>query len=264
MTSQMFPNRFGRWSKATGHAVAILILTIAFSVFGGDFTFLKGSEALYKGLFRFFRITLLLCLPLYLLFPIFEGLGRIVQRGKGTFLEVAEKQNLEIRPTKHSLLRPIQGIGIGLLFGVKLLLVPLGALMISVLRIIVGLPTFGIFVPVLMALPFSVFALIGSRFGVRAFMAVGLLPFVILSMTIERFFILIEGSGALEALRTGAGSAAVAAITYKIIQINPLQLTFFFYPELLLAIMGLLLLLRNYSAYRLSEILRFKVLRERS
>jgi len=121
MTSQMLPNRFGRWSKEIGHAVAILILTIALSVFLGDFTFLKGSEALYKGLFRFFRITLLLCLPLYLLFPIFEGLGWIVQRGKGAFLQMVEKQDLEIHPIKHWVLRPVQGIGIGLLFGTKLL-----------------------------------------------------------------------------------------------------------------------------------------------
>jgi hypothetical protein len=188
-----------------------------------------------------------------------------------------------------------------------LLLVPLGVLMISVLRNIVGFPTFGIFMPVLMALAFrstglgyglgifagvvsigyllrraidrlrlllvprlsflitfvilafTVFALIGSKFGIREFMAVGLLPFVILSMTIERFFILMEESGASVAFRTAAGSAAVAAITYKIIQIDPLQLTFFIYPELLFAIMGLLLLLGNYSGYRLSEILRFKI-----
>ncbi len=193
-----------------------------------------------------------------------------------------------------------------------LLLVPLGVLMISVLRNIVGFPTFGIFMPVLVALAFrstglgyglgifggvvligyllrrgidrlrlllvprlsflitfvilafTIFALIGSKFGVREFMAIGLLPFVILSMTIERFFILIEESGAFQALRTAAGSAAVAAITYKIIQIDPLQLTFFVYPELLFAVMGLLLLLGNYSGYRLSEILRFKVLRVKS
>jgi hypothetical protein len=193
-----------------------------------------------------------------------------------------------------------------------LLLVPIGVLMISMLRNIVGFPTFGIFMPVLMALAFrstglgyglgiftgvvligymlrrgidrlrlllvprlsflitfvilafTVFALIGSKFGMREFMAVGLLPFVILSMTIERFFILVEESGASVALRTAAGSAAVAAITYKIIQIDPLQLTFFVYPELLLAIMGLLLLLGNYCGYRLSEILRFKILGEKS
>jgi len=193
-----------------------------------------------------------------------------------------------------------------------LLLVPIGVLMISVLRNIVGFPTFGIFMPVLMALAFrstglgyglgifagvvfigymvrrgidrlrlllvprlsflitlvilafTVSALIGSKFGIREFMAVGLLPFVILSMTIERFFILIEESGAVQALRTAAGSAAVAAITYKILEIDPLQLTFFVYPELLLAIMGLLLLLGNYSGYRLSEILRFKILGKKS
>ena len=192
-----------------------------------------------------------------------------------------------------------------------LLLVPIGVLMISVLRNIVGFPTFGIFMPVLMALAFrstglaygllifagvvligyllrrgidrlrlllvprlsflitfvilafAVFALIGSKFGMREFMAVGLLPFVILSMTIERFFIVIEESGTLRALQTAAGSAAVAAITYKIIQIDPLQLTFFVYPELLFAIMGFLLLLGNYSGYRLSEILRFKILGEK-
>jgi hypothetical protein len=193
-----------------------------------------------------------------------------------------------------------------------ILLVPIGVLMISVLRNIVGFPTFGIFMPVLMALAFrstglayglaifggvvsigyllrrgidrlhlmlvprlsflitfvilafAIFALIGSKLGIREFMAVGLLPFVILSMTIERFFILIEESGASVALRTAAGSAAVAAITYKILEIDPLQLTFFVYPELLLAIMGLLLLLGKYSGYRLSEVLRFKILGEKS
>ena len=69
MTSLTFSTNFRRWTKEIGHAVAILILTISLSIFLGDFTFLKGSEALYKGLFRFLRITVLLCLSLYLLFP---------------------------------------------------------------------------------------------------------------------------------------------------------------------------------------------------
>jgi hypothetical protein len=129
MTSQISSNGFRRWSKEIGHAVAILILTISLSVFLGDFTFLKGSEAIYKGIFRFFRITLLLCLPLYLLFPIFEGLGRVVQRKEEAFFQVKEKQDLGIHPVKHWLLRPFQGIGIGLLFGMKLL---------SVLQVMTG------------------------------------------------------------------------------------------------------------------------------
>src|SRR4030042_2863306 len=112
-----------RWSKEVSPAILILILTIFLSIFLGEFTFLKGSEAIYKGLLRFFRITLLLCLPLYLLFPIFRGLGRIVQRKEEAFLQVKEKQDLEIHPVKHWLLRPFPGIGIGLLFGMKLLAV---------------------------------------------------------------------------------------------------------------------------------------------
>lgn len=123
------PSKFRRWPKEVGHAVAILILTISLSVFLGNFTFLKGSEAIYKGLFRFFRITLLLCLPPYLLFPIFERLGQVVRRKDRGFLQLEEKQDLEIHPVKHWLLRPFQGIGIGLLFGMKLL---------SVLQVMTG------------------------------------------------------------------------------------------------------------------------------
>ena len=123
------PNKFRRWSREIGHAVVVLILTISLSIFLGDFTFLRGSEAIYKGLFRFFRITLLLCLPLYLLFPIFQGLGRVVQRENEAFFRVKEKQELKIHPLKHWLIRPFQGIGIGLLFGMKLL---------SVLQVITG------------------------------------------------------------------------------------------------------------------------------
>ena len=122
-------NKFRRWSKEIGHAVAILVLTISLSIFLGDFTFLRGSEAIYKGLLRFFRITLPLCFPLYLLLPVFGRLRKVVQRKNSSFLQMKEKQDLEIHPVKHWLLRPFQGIGIGLLFGMKLL---------SVLQVMTG------------------------------------------------------------------------------------------------------------------------------
>ena len=187
-----------------------------------------------------------------------------------------------------------------------LILVPIGALMICLLRNIVGLPTFGIFLPVLLALAFrntglayglgifwgvvligyvvrrridklrlllvprlsviltlvivciTIFALIGNKLGLREFMAVGLLPFVILTMTIERFFVIIEEAGPREGLLTAAGSAGVAMITYEILQIEPLQLTFFVYPELLLAVAAVQVLLGRYTGYRLLELFRFR------
>jgi len=118
-----------RWSEEIAPAILILIFTIFLSVFLGDFTFLKGSEAIYKGLFRFLRITLFLYLPFYFLLPVFGWLRKVVQRKNSAFLQVEEKQDLAIHPVKHWLLRPLQGIGIGLLFGTKLL---------SVLQVVAG------------------------------------------------------------------------------------------------------------------------------
>ena len=118
-----------RWPKEIVPAILTLILTIFLSVLLGDFTFLKGSEAIYKGLFRFFRITLFLYLPFYLLLPVLGWLRKAVQRKNSAFLQMKEKQDLEIHPLKHWLFRPFQGIGIGLLFGTKLL---------SVLQIVIG------------------------------------------------------------------------------------------------------------------------------
>jgi len=191
-----------------------------------------------------------------------------------------------------------------------LLLVPIGALIISVLRNVVGLPTFGIFMPMLIALAFrntgglfgvlifsgvlligyaarsfldklhllliprlsviltlvvscfTLLAVVGNKLGLRELMAVGLIPFVILTMTIERFFILIEESGVGEALRTAVGSIAVSVIAYGIISYEPLQLTFFIYPELILTVAALQILIGRYTGYRLSELYRFKKLGE--
>jgi len=193
-----------------------------------------------------------------------------------------------------------------------LLLVPIGALLICILRNVVGLPTFGIFMPVLMALAFrstglgyglgifvgvvlvgyvvrrgidrlrlmlvprlslmltlvvglfTLIALAGNRNDQRQLMAVGLVPFVILTMTIERLFVILEEAGNWEALRTAAGSALVATITYQIIRWDSLQLAFFVYPELLLTVAAAQLLLGRYTGYRLSELIRFRVLRKKA
>lgn len=193
-----------------------------------------------------------------------------------------------------------------------LLLIPISALLIGILRNVVGFPTFGTFMPVLMALAFrntglvlglgifslviaigygfrttlnnlrlllvprlsvlltlvvaclTIVALIGNKIGLREFMAVGLLPIVILTMTIERFFVITEEAGVREGMRTAMGSAAVAAITYGIIHWESLQLTFFVYPELLAVVAAFQVLLGRYTGFRLGEISRFWSLRTRS
>jgi len=190
-----------------------------------------------------------------------------------------------------------------------LLLIPISALLIGFLRNVVGFPTFGIFMPVLMALAFrntglvvglsifivviaigyffrsvlnslrlllvprlsvilslvitflTVLALIGNKYGLRQFMAVGLLPIVILTMTIERFFVTSEEAGVRVAVRTALGSAVVASITFWIIHWESLQITFFVFPEFILAVAALQILLGRYTGYRLSEFSRFLAFR---
>ncbi len=117
----MASKNFHRLTKETAPAFLILSLSIAFSVLAGEFAFLRGWESIYRGLFRFFRTALFLCLPLFLLPSIFHNLGSLISRRKRMFIQITRRQKLEIRPLKHWVFRPFQGIGIGLLFATKLL-----------------------------------------------------------------------------------------------------------------------------------------------
>ena len=121
MVQLMFLKTFHRLSKEAVPAFLILILSIVFSMFSGEFAFLRGWESLYRGLLRFFRTSLFLCLPLILLPSIFRNLGALISRRKRMFIQIKRRQKLEIRPLKHWVFRPFQGIGIGLLFATKLL-----------------------------------------------------------------------------------------------------------------------------------------------
>jgi len=82
-----------------------------------------------RALFRFFRLALLLCLPLYALSPIYRF---VVEKIKGKLVQIEKIQELHIHPIKHWMFRPFQGIGIGLLFATKLL---------TALQVITGVTT---------------------------------------------------------------------------------------------------------------------------
>lgn len=108
----------------------------------------------------------------------------------------------------------------------------------------------------------ALLALLGTGLGLHRGLAVGLLPMVILTMTIERFFVVAEESGARAALRMAAGTGGVAAITYGIISWEYLQLIFFTYPELLLVVAAGQAALGRYTGFRLTELWRFRRLAE--
>jgi len=117
MTSQITGGSVCHLLKEISPALAVLFFSIFFSLFLNNSP-IQGWEITTRGLFRFFRLTLLLCLPLYVLSPIYSF---VVGKIRGKLLQMEKIQELHIIPIKHWIFRPFQGIGIGLLFETKLL-----------------------------------------------------------------------------------------------------------------------------------------------
>ncbi|MES1924736.1 inactive transglutaminase family protein [Salinisphaera sp. T31B1] len=187
-----------------------------------------------------------------------------------------------------------------------LLTVPLGALVVVLLRNFVGFRTFGTFMPVLIALAFreteliwgcilfSVLVALGlivrfylerlklllvprlasmltivillmagvsvisHKLGMEHGLSIALFPMVILAMTIERMSIVWDENGPKDALLSGLGSLAVAALGF-VVMTNPLaEYLAFVFPELLLLVLAFTLLAGRYTGYRLSELWRFR------
>ncbi|HEX5693940.1 MAG TPA: 7TM domain-containing protein, partial [Arenimonas sp.] len=66
--------------------------------------------------------------------------------------------------------------------------------------------------------------------------------------------------GAGTAIREGIGTLVVAAVAYVVMSWKPLEHLVFVYPELLLVLFAMALMLGRYSGYRLNELFRFRAL----
>jgi hypothetical protein len=96
--------------------------------------------------------------------------------------------------------------------------------------------------------------------GLDSGLSVALFPMVILTMTIERMCITWDERGALEAIKSGAGSLLAAVIAYFAMSYEPMQYLIFAFPELLLVLLAIILWFGQYRGYRAMELLRFKAL----
>ncbi|MDR4499722.1 MAG: inactive transglutaminase family protein [Candidatus Scalindua sp.] len=189
-----------------------------------------------------------------------------------------------------------------------LLLVPIGALVVVIMNNLVGLPTSGTFMPVLIALAFKQTELlpglcmfciiIGAGLQIRSYLShlnllfvprisavvivvillmtgmsvfsfklgiqhgltITFFPMIILAWTIERISLIWEELGHKEALTQALGSLFVACIVFLIMDNSIVEHLTFTFPELILANLATILLIGNYTGYRLSELRRFKSL----
>jgi hypothetical protein len=189
------------------------------------------------------------------------------------------------------------------------LMIPIGALVMVIMRNVIGIDAFGTFMPVLIALSFRetqllwgtllftllvalglsirfllerlrlllvprlgavlivvvilmlFISILSHKLGMETGLSVALFPMVIIAMTIERMSIVWEERGAMDAVRAGLGSLAVAIIAYLVMDISSLEHLIFAFPELLLVILAVVLLLGRYTGYRLTEIARFRAVK---
>lgn len=189
-----------------------------------------------------------------------------------------------------------------------LLMIPIGAFIVVLMRNVIGIDTFGTFMPVLIALSFRetqlfwgimlfmllvalglsirfmlerlrlllvprlsavlivvvllmlIISIVAHKLGMETGLSVALFPMVIIAMTIERMSVVWEERGAGDAMRGGAGSLAVAVIAYLCMGMNWLEHLIFTFPELLLVVLAIVVLLGRYTGYRLTEIGRFSAI----
>jgi|SRR5690554_610605 len=107
----------------------------------------------------------------------------------------------------------------------------------------------------------SVLSLVGYRLGFNAGITVTFFPMIIIAWTIERMSILWEEEGVHEVLTQGGGSLLVAVIAYLLMSIEVINHLSFNFPELNLVILALILMMGQYTGYKLSELRRFKSMR---
>ena len=187
-----------------------------------------------------------------------------------------------------------------------LLLIPFGALIVVILRNLVGIQTAGTFMPILIALSFLqttlvvglilfltvvcvglilrallshlnlllvprisailvfvitiylAISVIGFKMGSEVGLNVTFFPMIIISWSIERMCVLWEEEGGKDVLIQGSGSLFTASVIYILMKNNFIGNMTYAFPELLLVLLAIILMIGTYSGYRLSELRRFE------
>ena len=189
-----------------------------------------------------------------------------------------------------------------------ILLIPVGVLVVALLRILVGIRTSGTFMPVLIAMAFiqtslvtglvgfilivgvglvirsylsqlnllliarisaviisviiliAIFSVLAYQLGLAEGLKITFFPMIILSWTIERMSILWEEEGPREVIAQGGGSLLVAVLAFLVMSSDIVRHLTFNFLGLQFIFMAMVLLLGNYTGYRLTELRRFQPL----
>jgi len=102
-------------------ALVILLITLFVSTFITEFTFTFGLTAIWKTIFRFVRLSLVLILPLFLLPQLCAFAQGFFNRGNNKLVRLPADRDTDLHSLKNWVIRPFQGIGLSMLLATKLL-----------------------------------------------------------------------------------------------------------------------------------------------
>ncbi len=108
----------------------------------------------------------------------------------------------------------------------------------------------------------SLLSLVGYQLGFSTGMTITFFPMIIIAWTIERMSILWEEEGPKEVMIQGGGSLVVAIFAYLIMQLPLMGHLTFNFPELNFVILAMIMLMGQYTGYKLSELRRFRAMLE--
>jgi len=106
------------------------------------------------------------------------------------------------------------------------------------------------------------FTLLSYKFGLSAGLTITFFPMIILAWTIERMSILWEEQGPKEVMIQGGGSLIVATLSYLAMSHDWVQHWVFNFLGIHLIILALVLLMGQYTGYRLLELIRFNPMKK--
>ena len=104
-------------------AIMVLLITFFISVLFTKFVFVTGVESFWKILLRFFRLTIILTLPILFLPYISVFMQYLLNRGNYRLIQIPGERNREFNRWHSWLIRPLQCIGLAMLIAAKFITV---------------------------------------------------------------------------------------------------------------------------------------------
>ncbi|MDE0836871.1 MAG: gonadoliberin III-like protein, partial [Akkermansiaceae bacterium] len=111
---------------------------------------------------------------------------------------------------------------------------------------------------VIVTLLMMLMGVISFQLGFSVGIKITLFPMIIIAWTLERMSLIWEEEGKRSAFSQVFGSIVVAVCAYYFMKVSQIQYWAYYFPELLLVLLAVILLIGRYTGYRLSELIRFK------